>query len=92
MLISLLRMSNNLGVALGPAIGGFIATRSYTIAFYFAAAGMIDLQPAAALFGPSRPCPACARADVRRAQREKLGGYGRILRDRPFISFVAHLP
>ena len=23
------------------------------------------------------------------AQREKLGGYGRILRDRPFISFVA---
>ena len=38
---SLLRMSNNLGIAIGPTIGGFIASRSYSLAFYIAAAGML---------------------------------------------------
>jgi MFS family permease len=38
---SLLRLSNNAGIALGPAIGGVIASRSYIIAFYVAASGMI---------------------------------------------------
>ena len=30
---SILRMSNNLGIALGPAIGGFITSTSYSLAF-----------------------------------------------------------
>lgn len=38
---SMLRMSNNLGVAVGPAVGGFIASRSYTVAFLLAATGML---------------------------------------------------
>ena len=38
---SILRMSNNLGVALGPAIGGFVTSASYTVAFFIAAAGLI---------------------------------------------------
>ncbi|MRR52423.1 MAG: MFS transporter, partial [Rhodocyclaceae bacterium] len=37
---SLLRMSNNAGIALGPSIGGFIAGVSYTLAFTAAAIGM----------------------------------------------------
>ena len=84
---SLLRMSNNLGVALGPAIGGFIATRSYTIAFYFAAAGMIIYSLLLA-FRAVETLPNNPRTEGP-AQREKLGGYGRILGDRQFISFVA---
>ena len=36
---ALLRMANNLGVAIGPAIGGFLAATSYHLAFYAAAAG-----------------------------------------------------
>ncbi len=36
---ALLRMANNLGVAAGPAIGGFLAAASYNLAFYAAAAG-----------------------------------------------------
>ncbi len=35
---ALLRMIANLGVAIGPAIGGFIATRSYLLSFMAAAA------------------------------------------------------
>ena len=38
---SLLRTSNNVGVAIGPAVGGLIAATSYTVAFYCAAAGML---------------------------------------------------
>lgn len=37
---SLLRMSNNVGVAIGPMIGGFVASRSYSTVFYIAALGM----------------------------------------------------
>ncbi len=34
---ALLRMINNLGIAIGPAIGGFVASLSYSLAFYTAA-------------------------------------------------------
>jgi len=37
---SLMRLSNNLGVAIGPAAGGIIASVSYAIAFYCAAVGL----------------------------------------------------
>jgi MFS family permease len=35
---ALLRMSNNLGIAIGPAVGGFMAAASYTIALFSASA------------------------------------------------------
>jgi len=37
---SLLRMSNNLGITMGPVIGGTLAATSYTLAFVGAALGM----------------------------------------------------
>src|SRR5512133_21463 len=39
---AILRMINNAGVAIGPAIGGLIVAKSYGIAFALAAAGMIS--------------------------------------------------
>jgi MFS family permease len=82
---SLLRTSNNLGIALGPAIGGLVTTISYTLAFYGAAAGLIGYGLLIALFA-AETLP--KRASKAALPREKFGGYGRILRDRPFISFV----
>ena len=38
---AIIRMINNAGIAVGPAIGGFLATRSYTYAFLGAAVGML---------------------------------------------------
>src|ERR1044072_3824425 len=35
------RIANNAAFALGPAIGGFLATRSYNLAFYAAGTGFI---------------------------------------------------
>ena len=37
---ALMRLSNNLGISIGPAIGGFIAASSYSLAFYCAAVGL----------------------------------------------------
>ena len=82
---SLMRMSNNLGVSLGPAIGGFIAILSYTTAFYIAAAGMVTYSLLLLFFAretlQTRPS--------NEIKRERLGGYGRIFRDKKFIPFVA---
>jgi len=38
---ALTRLSKNVGVALGPAVGGFVATASYSFAFWAAAFGLI---------------------------------------------------
>ena len=41
---AILRMFNNAGIAFGPAIGGFIVTRSYTTAFFMAAGCMLSFS------------------------------------------------
>jgi MFS family permease len=82
---SLMRMSNNLGTSLGPAIGGFIAILSYTTAFYIAAVGMMTYSMLLLFFAKetlqTRP--------LSEVKHEGLGGYGRILRDKKFIPFAA---
>ena len=82
---SLLRTSNNVGVAMGPALGGLIAAISYAIAFYFAAAGMI-LYSLLVTFFAAETLP--ERSAELQAPREAFGGYDRVLRDRKFLSFT----
>jgi len=87
---SLMRLANNVGVALGPALGGLAASISFTVAFYGGAAGLLAFAGLIALFAretlPAR-VPGAGRAPAARA--ESFGGYVQILRDWPFISFVA---
>jgi MFS family permease len=83
---SLLRMGNNVGVALGPAIGGFLATISYTLAFSFAAAGMGIFSLLIAFFARETLPGQTHRQAAGR--RERFGGYGRIVRDRQFMYFI----
>ena len=86
---SVLRMGNNVGVALGPAIGGFVAAASYTGAFLIAAAGMLIYGTMIAIFA-HETLPSRASGAVRSSESkpEKLGGYGRIFHDSRFMSFV----
>jgi MFS family permease len=79
---ALLRMIANLGVAIGPAVGGFIASVSYTIAFYASAAATAVF---ALLLGTRAHETLPARLDD---ARPTDGGYGPVLRDRPFLGFV----
>lgn len=83
---SLLRTSNNLGVALGPAIGGLVASQSYAIAFYCAAIGMGTYGLLIAFFA-SETLP--QRTVGAPAVRERFGGYARVFQDHQFTNFVA---
>ncbi len=84
---AILRMINNAGIAIGPAIGGLIVTKSYSLAFYLAAAGMISYS----LLLLTRVHETLQKkTDTSSAPKhEVLGGYGRVLGDRNFVGFVS---
>ena len=90
---ALFRLSNNLGIAIGPAIGGFIAASSFTLAFYLAAFGMITYCILLILFAretlPSKTNMDRDERNLKKAPREKLGGYLPIIKDYPYISFIS---
>ena len=89
---ALMRLSNNLGISIGPAIGGFIAAASYSLAFYCAAVGMTLYSLLLAIFAhetlPSRQPGYQPKPEIETPQKEKYGGYLTILKDTPFISFI----
>jgi MFS family permease len=84
---SLMRWSNNLGIAIGPLIGGSLAAASYTLAFYCAACGMILYSLLLAFFAretlPPRP-----GSSGTITPHERFAGYPAILRDKAFVSFL----
>jgi MFS family permease len=80
---ALLRMINNLGIAIGPSVGGFVTAASYALAFYIAAGanavfGLLILFFVVETMPQSQDTPDQPRTD---------GGYGQVLRDRPFLAF-----
>lgn len=86
---SMLRLSNNVGVAIGPAIGGFLAASSYNTAFFCAAISMGSYGVLIA-FLARETLPLAAKANLERIRqpvKERFGGYDRVLRDRPFIAY-----
>lgn len=85
---SLMRMSNNLGISIGPLIGGSLVATSYTLAFYCAAAGMILYSLMIALFA-RETMPEKSPPSGKTKAPERFAGYPAILRDKAFISFLA---
>ncbi len=79
------RMLNNAGFAIGPAIGGFIASQSYDVAFYFAAAGMVTYSALLFFFARETLVKTAQSA----LQKVQDGGYAQVFRDRGYLSFVA---
>ena len=82
------RIANNAAFALGPAIGGFLATRSYDLAFYCAGIGFISYS--ILLFFLARETLTRSRQDfsVLTTQAE---GYARVLKDKNYMAFVGML-
>ena len=84
---SLLRMANNIGISIGPALGGFLAAVSYTITFSIAAAGLAAFSLLIALFG-RETMPEHAPTHSVSASPERFGGYGKVLANLPFSGMV----
>ena len=83
------RIANNAAFALGPAIGGFLAARSYDLAFYAASAGFL-IYSALLFFLAHETLDRKARLprSPSRASGPRPGGYGRVFRDHGYVAFV----
>ena len=79
------RIANNAAFALGPAVGGFLATRSYQLAFIGAAVGFLSY--AVLLFFLAHET---LDKSARPAKDESVsnGGYLTVLRDAKYMTFV----
>jgi MFS family permease len=84
---AVIRMVNNAGIAIGPAAGGFLASRSYTYAFLGAASGMLIYS--LLLFLRARETLSTAYSAGSTLEQKSLGGYTTVFRDRPYIIFTS---
>ena len=83
---AIIRMVNNAGIALGPVIGGFIASRSYIYAFVAAATGMITYSLLLAF--RARETLNKAYLTTTKKEAEFLGGYDRVFKDHLYVIFT----
>lgn len=80
------RIANNAAFALGPAVGGFLATRSYNLAFYAAGTGFLIYS--LLLFFRARETlnKSIVNTSMPTAQTE---GYRHVFQDKNYMAFVA---
>jgi len=84
---STLRIVNNAGIAIGPALGGLLITRSYTLAFTCAAIAMFSYFTILILFSKEtlKPSPA---GEMPETLVQNIKGYKLVVKDRYFIRFI----
>ena len=83
---AIIRMINNAGIAIGPAVGGFLAAKSYTYAFMGAAGGMF-IYSLLLFFRAHETLSKTYQLETKPVP-EGLGGYARVFRDRPYVIFA----
>jgi MFS family permease len=80
------RIANNAAFALGPAVGGFLVTRSYQLAFYGATVGFLTYSLLLFLLARETLDKSIVNATVQTSQSE---GYSRVFQDKNYMVFVA---
>jgi MFS family permease len=81
------RVVFNLAVTIGPAIGGFLASRSYLLLFILDAVSSIITAVIAYLLLPETK-PEKPEGEEEESVLQSMGGYGDVFRDRLFVAFV----
>jgi MFS family permease len=84
---AIIRMVNNAGIAIGPAVGGFVAGKSYDLAFYGAAVGMLSYG--FLLLFLAKETLDRATVKVRALTEKASGGFRRVLRDKGYLAFTS---
>ena len=82
---ALLRTSSNLGMSIGPAVGGFIAAVSYSWTFFIA--GVAGFLFALLIFFLVTETLSQSESRSEAFQPLSAGSYERLLGDRPFLAF-----
>jgi MFS family permease len=82
---ALTRLSKNVGVALGPAVGGYVATASYSFAFWSAAIGLVAFSLLMVFFA-KETLP--EQDNIQYSKKSGISSYRVIFSDRHFMPFV----
>lgn len=82
------RIASNAGFAMGPAVGGFLATRSYDLAFYCAGIGFLSYSLLLIFFAKETLLRTIQNEGSSMNLMEALRGYLHVLHDRKFIVFA----
>lgn len=91
------RIANNAAFGIGPAIGGFLASTSYNLAFYGAATGFMTYAVIWFLFAhetlnkaqSERETSALAEQAPVKNEAAQSNGYARVFKDRRYLAFAA---
>ena len=85
------RIANNAAFAMGPAVGGFLASTSYNLAFYGASAGFLIYS--LLLFFLARETLDKTVSETKAVslagQAQGAEGYARVFRDKGYMAFVS---
>src|SRR5215217_748237 len=82
------RIANNAAFAMGPAIGGFLATRSYNLAFYCAGIGFISYSILLFFFAKETLVITPKLEPTSSGIKDIFQSYSRVLGDKGFVVFV----
>ncbi len=84
------RIANNAAFGIGPAVGGFLASTSYNLAFYGAATGFIAYSLLLFFFAHETldKTISAAKTNSLAEQAQVAGGYARVFRDKRYMAFV----
>jgi MFS family permease len=82
---ALMRLSNNAGISIGPMIGGFLSSLSFSVTFYFAGSGMMIYSLLLALFAVET---LSHEPGVSLKTMGSFAGYLHVLRDTQFLTFI----
>lgn len=85
------RIANNAAFALGPAVGGFLASTSYNLAFYGASAGFLIYSLLLFFLAHETLDKTISetKTDSLAEQAQGADGYARVFRDKGYIAFVS---
>jgi MFS family permease len=82
---ALLRLSNNAGIAIGPMIGGFLSSVSYSITFFLAGSGLFIFS-FLITFLAHETLP--GKGEIVESTYQSFRGYLYVFQDSRFLSFI----
>ena len=83
---ALSRLSKNIGIAIGPAVGGFVASSSYNVTFVIATIGLVAFGLITAFFLNETLDKEAVQAELKDTTQST--GFRAIFKDRKFLVFI----